>query len=200
MKGVTDWYTYTCVHLQGCVHIRENTQTCTYIQPRDHTDTNTQTRIHTQRSENTAERTHTRAHKQYTVKGVCTQGREHTDTYTQMCTYTHTLRNEYAAERTQAFQKYGNKCYLKKQKANTKKDKRKKKAKPIHNLWKLQLWRQGPASLAEREAGPFVEQILLLTVTFQSSVCGPGRFLFSVLFTLSINEQGKGGLRQCLIG
>lgn len=62
-----------------------------------------------------------------------TQGREHT--YTQMCkythmyTYTHTLRNEYAAERTEAFQKYDNKCYLKKQKTKTKKDKRKKKAK-----------------------------------------------------------------------
>lgn len=55
-----------------------------------------------------------------------------------------------------------------------------------------------PASLAEREAGPFVEQILLLTVTFQSSVCGRGRFLFSVLFTLSINEQGRGGLSDRL--
>lgn len=178
----THTHTGERTHRHAHTHNRGTTQTLTHRQAYTHRGTHTCTQaIHSQRSVHIGERTHRHIH---------------TDVYT----HTHTLRNEYAAERTQAFQKYGNKCYLKKQKANTKKDKRKKKAKPSHNLWKLQLWRQGPASLAEREAGPFVEQILLLTVTFQSSVCGPGRFLFSVLFTLSINEQGRGGLRQCLIG
>lgn len=76
------------------------------------------------------------------------------------------------------------------------KERNKGKKPPTHNLWKPQLWRHGPASLAEREAGPFVEQILLLAVTFQSPVCGRADF-YSVFYSACV-LMSRGGRAEAV--